>query len=112
MVDSDDSGSGAEFFDTLDDFQKRTYINNVIKKPEKGEGELGYDSKVQVANNLDEEEKKEEDEDDEPLERDTLPFLKDPESRPSIWTIIKDMIGKDISRIGVPVYFNDPTSLL
>lgn len=59
-----------------------------------------------------EEEKKEESEDDEPETRDILPFLKDPESRPSIWTIIKDTIGKDISRMGVPVYFNDPTSLL
>ena len=49
---------------------------------------------------------------DEPLERDQLPFLKDPNSRPSLWTIIKDMVGKDIGRFAVPVYFNDPTSLL
>ena len=28
---------------------------------------------------------------DEPLERDALPWLKDPNSRPSIWTILKDM---------------------
>ena len=51
-------------------------------------------------------------EDDEPLERDCLPWLKDPSSRPSIWTILKDTIGKDISRISMPVYFNDPTSLV
>ena len=49
---------------------------------------------------------------DEPLERDRLPWLKDPKSRPSIWTILKDTIGKDISRISMPVYFNDPTSLV
>ena len=49
---------------------------------------------------------------DEPLERDALPWLKDPNSRPSIWTILKDMVGKDFSRMAVPVYFNDPTSLL
>lgn len=49
---------------------------------------------------------------DEPLERSALPWLKDPNSRPSIWTIIKDMVGKDFSKMAVPVYFNDPTSLL
>ena len=49
---------------------------------------------------------------DEPLERDQLPWLKDPNSRPSIWTILKDTVGKDFSRMAVPVYFNDPTSLL
>ena len=49
---------------------------------------------------------------DEPLERDQLPWLKDPNSRPSLWTIIKDMVGKDVGRFAVPVYFNDPTSLL
>ena len=48
----------------------------------------------------------------EPLERDALPWLKDPNSRPSIWTILKDTVGKDFSRMSVPVYFNDPTSLL
>ena len=49
---------------------------------------------------------------DEPIERDALPWLKDPNSRPSIWTILKDTMGKDFSRMAVPVYFNDPTSLL
>ena len=49
---------------------------------------------------------------DEPLERDELPWLKDPNSRPSIWTILKDTMGKDFSRMAVPVYFNDPTRLL
>lgn len=50
--------------------------------------------------------------DDEPLERDVLPWLKDPNAKISIWAILKDNIGKDISRISVPVVFNDPTSLL
>lgn len=52
------------------------------------------------------------DNDDEPLERDALPWLKDPNVKISIWAIIKDNIGKDISKISVPVFFNDPTSLL
>jgi oxysterol-binding protein 1 len=44
--------------------------------------------------------------------RDTLPFFKDPKVKISLWTIIKDSIGKDISKITVPVYFNAPMSLL
>lgn len=41
-----------------------------------------------------------------------LPFFKDPKIKISIWTIIKDAIGKDLSKMSVPVYFNDPTSIL
>lgn len=50
--------------------------------------------------------------DEEPLEREELPYLKDPNAKVSIWAIIKDSIGKDISKLSVPVYFNDATSLL
>ena len=46
------------------------------------------------------------------MERDELPWFKDPNINVSIWAIIKDSIGKDISKLTVPVYFNDPTSLL
>jgi oxysterol-binding protein 1 len=49
---------------------------------------------------------------DEPKERTELPWFKDPNVKVSIWAIIKDSIGKDISKLTVPVYFNDPTSLL
>jgi hypothetical protein len=45
-------------------------------------------------------------------ERDTLPFFKDPKMKISIWTVLKDSIGKDLSKITVPVYFNQPFSLL
>ena len=41
-----------------------------------------------------------------------MPWLKDPNLKISIWGIIKDSIGKDISRITVPVFFNEPISLL
>ena len=55
----------------------------------------------------------EEPEDDEPLERESLPWLKDPSTKLSIWTVLKDSIGSgDISKISVPVYFNAPNSLL
>lgn len=61
-------------------------------------------------NSFDEEE---DDYDEEPLEREELPWLKDPNAKMSIWTVIKDSIGKgDLSKMSVPVYFNDPTSLL
>lgn len=41
-----------------------------------------------------------------------LPWFKDPKVKISIWTIIKDSIGKDISKMSVPVYFNDPMNIL
>ena len=51
--------------------------------------------------------------DDDPFEREELPWLKDPNAKVSIWAIIKDSIGKgDLSKMSVPVYFNDPSSLL
>jgi hypothetical protein len=50
--------------------------------------------------------------DDEAMERTILPWLKDPNIKISLWSILKDNLGKDTSRISVPVYFNDPSSLL
>lgn len=47
-----------------------------------------------------------------PPERTELPWFKDPKMKISIWTIIKDSIGKDISKMSVPVYFNDPMNIL
>ena len=44
--------------------------------------------------------------------REKLPFFKDSRIKISIWAIIKDSIGKDLSKITVPVYFNGPLSLL
>ena len=42
-----------------------------------------------------------------------MPWLKDPNAKVSVLAILKDSIGKgDISKLSVPVYFNDPTSLL
>ena len=50
--------------------------------------------------------------DNEPLERKTLPALKDLNFKVSIWTILKDNIGKDISKISMPVVFSEPLSAL
>ena len=45
-------------------------------------------------------------------QRTELPFKKDPADRPSVWKILKDAIGKDLSRFCVPVYFNEPISMV
>ena len=47
-----------------------------------------------------------------PPERDRLPFFKDPKIKFSVWTVIKDSIGKDLTKISLPVYFNMPVSAL
>lgn len=44
--------------------------------------------------------------------RTELPFLKDPNDRPSVWKVLKDAVGKDLSRFCVPVYFNEPISFV
>jgi hypothetical protein len=41
-----------------------------------------------------------------------LPALKPPGQKVSVWKVIKDAIGKDLSRFCVPVYFNEPVSML
>lgn len=47
-----------------------------------------------------------------PSTREKLPFFKDPKIKISVWTILKDTIHKDISKISVPVYFNQPLNVL
>lgn len=38
--------------------------------------------------------------------------MKDPSDKPSVWKILKDAVGKDLSRFCVPVYFNEPVSMV
>jgi len=52
------------------------------------------------------------DENGEPYFRDELPFLKDPKQKYSIWGMIKDNMGKNLTKVSLPVYLNDPTSIL
>jgi hypothetical protein len=47
-----------------------------------------------------------------PPSREMLPFFKDPKMKISVWTIIKDSMGKDLTKMSVPVYFNDPANIL
>jgi hypothetical protein len=44
--------------------------------------------------------------------RTCLPFQKDPADKPSVWKVLKDAVGKDLSRFCVPVYFNEPVSMV
>jgi hypothetical protein len=44
--------------------------------------------------------------------RKSLPQPKEKEKSVSLWSMIKDNIGKDLSKVCLPVYFNEPISSL
>jgi hypothetical protein len=48
----------------------------------------------------------------EPMEREKLPWFKDPKQKFSVWKIIKDSIGQELTRITLPVYLSQPVSAL
>lgn len=47
-----------------------------------------------------------------PQRRERLPPPKQREKSISLWSIIKECVGKDLSRVCLPVYFNEPLSSL
>ncbi|DBA86398.1 TPA: hypothetical protein ACH3X2_005620 [Trebouxia sp. C0005] len=47
-----------------------------------------------------------------PARRERLPTPKQHEKSVSLWSILKECVGKDLSRICLPVYFNEPLSVL
>ena len=47
-----------------------------------------------------------------PPRRERLPAPKQHEKSVSLWAIIKECVGKDLSRVCLPVYFNEPLSAL
>lgn len=47
-----------------------------------------------------------------PQRRVRLPPPAQQEKPVSLWAIIKEMIGKDLTRVCLPVYFNEPLSAL
>jgi hypothetical protein len=49
---------------------------------------------------------------DETIKRDALPWLKDPNMKISVMQFLKDCIGKDLSRISLPVIMSMPVSIL
>jgi hypothetical protein len=44
-------------------------------------------------------------------ERTTLPHLRPPNFKISFWSVLKELIGKDITKVSMPVYFNEPLSM-
>jgi len=54
----------------------------------------------------------EKDENGEPIWRTELPWLKDPSVKISFWEIIKGNMGKEFGRFSLPVYYNEPGSML
>lgn len=44
--------------------------------------------------------------------RDELPHLNEPGMKYSVWDIIKGCIGKDLTKITLPVILNEPISML
>ena len=44
--------------------------------------------------------------------RTVLPALRPADMKVSVWKVIKDAVGKDLSKFCVPVYFNEPISML
>jgi len=60
---------------------------------------------------LEEDKEYNDDEDYYPPTRLGLPSLKQM-TNISVWKVLKDMIGKDMTKFCVPVYFNEPISML
>jgi oxysterol-binding protein 1 len=95
-----------EFHDVFERFQEASYVCNTDVSGAK-------DTNTPSGSGTPEESKQNEEVDCEPLEREELPWLKDPNSRVGILAVLKDSIGVgDLSKMSVPVYFNDPTSIL
>jgi hypothetical protein len=45
-------------------------------------------------------------------ERLTLPHLRPANQKVSIFKVLKDLIGKDLTKVSLPVYFNEPLSIV
>ena len=44
--------------------------------------------------------------------REALPAMRDPTKKVNVWSILKENIGKDVSRMSMPVYAKEPITLL
>lgn len=45
-------------------------------------------------------------------ERQELPHKKDPDEKISVWNLIKNFIGQDLTRLTLPVELNEPVTIL
>ncbi|KAF9188730.1 hypothetical protein BGZ50_001175 [Haplosporangium sp. Z 11] len=118
---SSDEESGDEFFDAVGDDEIVEFENDEIVAGVEGAALTGDESVSEIrATPSDEKEAKS----GEPYiapsfmgypqeARNQLP-TKQTSLRPdvSLWAILKNSIGKDLSKITLPVYFNEPTSML
>jgi hypothetical protein len=44
--------------------------------------------------------------------RKQLPAFRDPNAKVSVWTLLKENVGKDLTQVTFPVYYNEPLSML
>lgn len=49
---------------------------------------------------------------DGPAKRDKMPVFRDPNISINVWEILKQNLGKDLSKITMPVYLNEPQSMV
>ncbi|GMH33586.1 hypothetical protein BSKO_01420 [Bryopsis sp. KO-2023] len=66
----------------------------------------------EIRNNIDEMESWLRKDEPHPSHRDRLPKPKQKEKAVSLWSIIKSCVGKDLTRVCLPVFFNEPVSAL
>ncbi|KAJ5341904.1 ATP12 ATPase F1F0-assembly protein [Penicillium brevicompactum] len=104
----DSESDGEEFFDAIDageieveDFNK--VEGNKIEEPKDGTAELRAVKSTVIAPSFKGYE--------EPV-RQRLKMDADDRPKISLWGILKSMIGKDMTKMTLPVSFNEPTSLL
>lgn len=91
------------FFDTRDSFSENSVDDGINSKAEN----CHYDdaetmpAKLQLQNRYSHIQR-----------RKWLPDPVEKEKRVSLWSMIKDNVGKDLTRVCLPVYFNEPISSL
>ena len=104
-------GSHADLMESMKMSQVMVTVDSDGEEKEKEDLRRAFQKTYEIMNN----EKvvvEEYDEEEEPLERSELPASKDPNMKISPLTILKDNIGKDLSKISMPVFFNEPMNTL
>jgi hypothetical protein len=84
----------------LDHSKVEDAANDMVKHEEEKDEQFYLDNKVESKLSAN----------DELETREVLPYFSDPKIKVRFWTILKDAIGKDLTKISVPCYFNHPLS--
>ncbi|XVF51699.1 hypothetical protein PTKIN_Ptkin04bG0205500 [Pterospermum kingtungense] len=101
------------FYDTTEYFTEPTVTNGSVR----GAAD-GADNQKETENHFDNMEKMHSDKEDcdsrypQIERRKKLPVPVEKEKGVSLWSMIKDNVGKDLTRVCLPVYFNEPISSL